>query len=434
MSGKRLIGVVADDVTGAGDIGIMYAKAGYTALVFGYRADEPPDYGGERPDVIVLDTDSRFDSPEQAYRKVYGATEQLKRAGCTHYVNKSCSVGRGNIGAEFDAMLDSLGETNAVVVFGFPANGRQTLGGVHYVHGKKLEESEFRRDPVHPMTRSDLVGILQPQTRRKAVSIGIDTVDRGAEALRREIAALKPSTGYLFVDVRDQASLRTIAEAVRDERVTAGASALSEELALAWGAKPDGLCGGSGVPPRPGLGIVMAAGSLMPQTAAQLDALRRAGRTAMLELDALRLFADGEREAEIARVADAMAAAVLAGRDALAQAPNAPEVVARTKAEGARRGLDGVAVSRLVSGAVAETIGRVLAATGQNRLVVAGGDTSAAVCARLGIRGMRVYREIAPGLPSCVSLGPNPLLLVLKSGSFGREDFLAAAAEHVRLV
>jgi len=432
MSGKRLVGVVADDVTGAGDIGITYAKAGYRALVFGYRADEPPDYGGERPDVIVLDTDSRFNSPEQAYRKVYGATEQLKLAGCTHYVNKTCSVGRGNIGAEFDAMLDALGETNAVVVLGFPANGRQTLGGVHYVHGKKLEESEFRRDPVHPMTRSDLVGILQPQTRRKAASIGIETVDRGAEELRQEIAALKASTGYLIVDVRDQASLRTIAKAVRDERITAGASALSEELALARGAKPDGLRG-SGVPPRPGLGVVMAAGSLMPQTAAQLEALRRAGRTAMLELDTLRLFEDGEREAEIARVADAMSASVLAGRDALAQASNAPEAVARTKAEGARRGLDDVAVSRLVSGAVAETIGRVLAATGQNRLVVAGGDTSAAVCARLGMRGMRVYREIAPGLPSCVSLGAEPLLLVLKSGSFGRDDFLAAAAEHVRL-
>ena len=89
-------------------------------------------------------------------------------------------------------------------------------------------------------------------------------------------------------------------------------------------------------------------------------------------------------------------------------------------------------VSRLVSATLAAVTARVLAETGQNRLIVAGGETSAAVCARLGVDGMRVWKEIQPGLPSCVSLSEPSRMLVLKSGSFGKPDFFERALEHLR--
>mgnify|MGYP000985367194 CR=1 FL=1 len=41
------------------------------------------------------------------------------------------------------------------------------------------------------------------------------------------------------------------------------------------------------------------------------------------------------------------------------------------------------------------------------------------------MRGLRIWKEIQPGLPSCVSLTSEPVLLVLKSGSFGDAAFLA---------
>ncbi|HKY54321.1 MAG TPA: four-carbon acid sugar kinase family protein, partial [Anaerolineales bacterium] len=105
------------------------------------------------PDILILDTNSRLDPPEVAYRKVFAATRELRQAGCRQFHNKTCSVFRGNIGAEFDAMLDALRLDFAVVVLGFPKNGRATVDGIHYVHGKKLEDSEFRHDPIHPMRR-----------------------------------------------------------------------------------------------------------------------------------------------------------------------------------------------------------------------------------------------------------------------------------------
>src|SRR5699024_7786562 len=113
----------------------------------------------------------RLDDGKTAYHKVFHATKDIQTAGALQFFNKTCSVFRGNIGAEFDAMLDALDEEFAVVVLGFPGNGRQTIDGIHYVHGEKLEESQFKSDPVHPMKESNLVDILQSQTKRKVGSI-----------------------------------------------------------------------------------------------------------------------------------------------------------------------------------------------------------------------------------------------------------------------
>lgn len=75
---------------------------------------------------------------------------------------------------------------------------------------------------------------------------------------------------------------------------------------------------------------------------------------------------------------------------------------------------------------------RFVESAGQNRLVVAGGETSTAVCARSGVEGMRVWKEIQQGLPSCIPLDDPPRMLVLKLGSFGKPDFFERALEHWR--
>jgi uncharacterized protein YgbK (DUF1537 family) len=425
-----MIGVVADDITGANDIGIMFAKQNYVTHVYPFEPEAAVRVQG-RPDVVVLDTDSRLDASAVAYDKAYRATKRLAEAGCRFFYNKTCSVFRGNVGAEFDAMLDALGESFMVVVLGFPKNGRTTVDGIHYVHGRKLEESEFRNDPVHPMRRSDLVGILQAQTKRKVELIRHDTVELGAEALREAIEARRAHGGYLIVDVTDQAALATIAQAVQGERIVGGSSALAEELAIVWGAKPEGEANRLLPEQREGVGILCAAGSLMPQTAAQIDALKRSG-VAGFELETTRLIDSAARAEQIGRLAERLSDVLLQGRHALFHSSNDPGAIARTKAAGAARGLSNTEVSRLVSASIAEIVFRVLERTGQNRLLVAGGDTSAAVCARLGVRGLRVWKEIEPGLPSCVTLSSPPVLLVLKSGSFGKPGFFRQALEHLQ--
>ncbi len=427
------MGVVADDITGSNDIGIMFAKSDYLTHIYAF--EDPASFAvpADRlnaPEILILDTNSRLDPPAVAYAKVYAATRELQQAGCHQFHNKTCSVFRGNIGAEFDAMLDALGLEFAVVVLGFPKNGRTTVDGIHYVHGKKLEDSEFRRDPIHPMMRSDLVGILQSQTKRKVALVTHGIIDQGADALRNEIQRMRTQCQYLILDVIDQSALATIAQAVSEEPVLCGSSALAEELPAVWG-PPPARREQQGLPPLKNLGILVAAGSLMPQTAAQIEHLQQMG-AACFSLDTSQLFDSAQCETHISNLTSAISASIQAGSDTILHSPNDPQALETTNRLAVTYSASRTESSRLVSQTLAEVTARALADTGQNRLVVAGGETSAAVCARLGIDGMRVWKEIQPGLPSCVSLKDPPRMLVLKSGSFGKPDFFERAIAHLK--
>ena len=218
MKRKKRIGVVADDVTGANDIGIMFQKGGYRAAVFPLGLLRACDCDlreeAEGLEVIIIDTDSRLDRPEDARKKVRKATELLMTLPCDMYHNKTCSVFRGNIGAEFDEMQDVLGVSCSMVILGFPENGRTTVDGIHYVYGRKLEESQFRNDPIHKMTTSSLEEILHRQSARPAGHITWRDLDQGLVHVMEKKERLKKQCSYVIFDIRDQADLRLSALAV----------------------------------------------------------------------------------------------------------------------------------------------------------------------------------------------------------------------------
>ncbi|KRE34101.1 four-carbon acid sugar kinase family protein [Paenibacillus sp. Soil724D2] len=428
-----MIGIIADDITGANDIGIMYAKANIRTHVYPMEAWTGRDQSnGAEPDVLVLDTHSRLDTPDDAYTKVYQMTKRLQEAGCARFINKTCSVFRGNIGTEFDAMLDALDASFGIVVLGFPKNGRTTLNGIHYVHGKKLQESEFRNDPVHPMRCSNLVDILQSQTDRRVGLIPIHIVEQGASVLEEQIAVMKQSGfTYIILDVRDQQSLKTIAQAVQAEPIICGSSALAEELALLEKQNAVQTSVANKLPALGRSAVLCAAGSLMPQTAAQIAYAKKQGLTA-LELDSLLLFNPAEKEAHCKQLVEQASRLLKDDKDVLIHASNSPLKVAATKVKGVELGYGNTEVSVIVSNALSDVIQSVVNVTGQQRLLIAGGETSAAVCDKLGIGGLSIWQEIEPGLPSCLTLQTPQRFLVLKSGSFGSEPFFIEAIEHLK--
>jgi uncharacterized protein YgbK (DUF1537 family) len=420
-----MIGVIADDTTGANDIGVMFAKQGWATAVVAHDAPAPLPAA----DALVLDTDSRLDPPERAYAKVHAATTRLRALGCTWLHKKTCSVFRGNIGAEFDAMLDASGGDFAVVSLAYPKNGRQTRGGVHTVYGVPLEESAFARDPAHPLRESNLVRILQAQTRRRVGQVELGTVRAGAAALRIALAARRRECAYCIVDAMEQSDLAVLAEAAHDWPWHAGSAALAEELPRFWPRpEPRELVGRVAFSGSPG--VLVVSGSLTPQTRAQTAALRATG-TATVTLDSRRVFTAALRAQEIDRVTAEALGPLRAGADALVLAEQTDDVVAATKMEGTERGLNALGTSKAVSAALAEITERIIDGAAIKRLVVAGGDTSGTICRRLGIQGNWVLEEVATGVPSGLAIG-RPLLLVLKSGSFGDADFLRTAIARLK--
>jgi uncharacterized protein YgbK (DUF1537 family) len=92
-------------------------------------------------------------------------------------------------------------------------------------------------------------------------------------------------------------------------------------------------------------------------------------------------------------------------------------------------------VGRERAGALVEetlaAIARGLAEKGARRFVIAGGETAGAIVHALDVTGLRIGRQIDPGVPWTVSLpgklGAPALALALKSGNFGAPDFFLRA-------
>ena len=112
----------------------------------------------------------------------------------------------------------------------------------------------------------------------------------------------------------------------------------------------------------------------------------------ILELDTLKILDDGERTTTIQELCRRIGAALQQGDDVVVHTSNDPEVVAETKKMGQAQGQSTTEVSRIVSEALAEVVASCVEQLGLNRLLIAGGDTSGAVCSRLGIKGMRVWQ------------------------------------------
>lgn len=418
---RKRIGVVADDVTGANDIGIMFQKGGYRSAVFPLSllplcsiAEE-----AEGLDVIIIDTDSRFDTPGIAREKVRRATELLETLPCDVYFNKTCSVFRGNIGAEFDEMQDVLGVGCCMVVLGFPANGRTTVDGIHYVYGKKLEESQFRNDPIHPMTISSLEEILHRQSDRSVRHITWRDLDRGAAWVKARKDELKTQCAYLIFDIRDQRDLRIVAQAIADERCICGSSAIGEELPAAYEQKEEEQ-------------VLILAGSLTQQSLAQIAYMKQQNCPAW-EFPADCIYDETKRQETIAGLTGEMAEALTKNRICLLHSSNQAESVKQTKECGKALGLTDEEIGKRISETMCTIVRAVLERSGCRRLIVAGGDTSAAAVAELEIYRMNIRQEIEPGVPAMTAktvLGD--MRLVLKSGSFGSDAFLERAASAVR--
>ncbi len=99
--------------------------------------------------------------------------------------NDSCL--RGNPGAETEALMDELAYEVSFIAPAFPEMGRTTVNGIHLVHGIPVGQTEISRDPLTPVTESDLCKVIQSQSRYPVGHIPLNLLEGEEAALRDEI-------------------------------------------------------------------------------------------------------------------------------------------------------------------------------------------------------------------------------------------------------
>ncbi len=221
-----LLGVIADDFTGATDVASMLVQAGLrTVQTIGIPADAA--VVGDA-DAVVVALKTRTIPAPAAVAESLAALAWLRSAGARQFYFKYCSTfdstDAGNIGPVADALLDALGADFTIACPAFPENKRTIYQGHLFVGDVLLSDSPMRNHPLTPMTDANLVRVLARQTQRKVGLVPFATVTQGAEAIRAAFARLRgEGVTYAVVDALQNRDLLSIGEACRDLLlVTAG--------------------------------------------------------------------------------------------------------------------------------------------------------------------------------------------------------------------
>ena len=413
-----LLGAIADDFTGATDLANTLVRQGMrTVQLIGVPTQAAP----EDVDALVVALKSRTIPAADAVAQALAALRWLKAADARQILFKYCSTfdstDQGNIGPVADALLDALGADFTVFCPAFPENGRTIYRGYLFVGEVLLSESGMRDHPLTPMRDANLRRVLARQTPHKVGVVPLAVVCRGAEAVRADFARLRrEGCRHAILDAVSDTDLLTLGEAVTELDLVTGGSGIA--LGMPENFRRAGLLAraqqADQLPSVRGAAAVIS-GSCSMATLAQVAALRRTHP--VFEVDPLALAAG---EPIVAQALD-WAGSRLGDAPLLISATAPPERVCAVQEKLGRE-----RAGHLVEVALAE-IARGLVGRGVRRLVIAGGETSGAIVQALGITGLRIGRQIDPGVPWTASLGEPTLALALKSGNFGREDFFMRA-------
>src|SRR5687767_6239875 len=225
-----LLGVIADDFTGASDIANTLARGrdgrGLTTTQF---LGVPTGPAPAHCDAGVVALKSRSIAPAEAVAQSLAALDWLRAQGCRQFVFKYCSTfdstPAGNIGPVGEALADALGVKGVPACPAFPAAGRTVYQGHLFVGDRLLSESSLRTHPLNPMTDPDIRRWLGLQSRQPVGLVPHATVAKGAAAVRTALdEAATRGECLVIVDAVNDDDLFAMGEACTDQPLLTGGS------------------------------------------------------------------------------------------------------------------------------------------------------------------------------------------------------------------
>ena len=404
--------ILADDLTGAADCAIAFARRGLAATV-SWNAEAP---GGE---VHAFDTGSRAMTAAAAAAQ-HGAFLAACHGPGVRLFKKIDSTLRGQPAVELAETMRVLRQRGhgalAVVAPAFPATCRTTHGGRIRLHGQALEDTAlWAREHSYPS--ADLVAVLGAAGLRVRLA-GLEAVRAGPEALARLLReALGAGVDAVVCDAVAAADLDIVAQAtlpLAEHLFWTGSGGLAQALANAGAGKladPE--------PIRVVGGILFVVGSIAEASRAASAVLAADGT--VLPVAVTPAVLRGERDSPAWLFASRQIAATLrAGRDVLV------EVAADNDSASVADLSQGAALARHLAELVRPAAAHIGA------LFATGGETALALLNALGVSGIRMVEEIEPGVPLGLTRGTLAVPVVTKAGAFGDAETLRRCLSHLR--
>jgi uncharacterized protein YgbK (DUF1537 family) len=382
--------VLADDMTGALEAGAAFAAAGIDSAVSTIPEFVSASQATE-VSVLVIDTETRHATAEQAYRRVFNLASESRAQGVRYLFKKTDSTLRGNVAAELSAVGSAWEGAPVVYLPAYPKLGRTIRDGVLYVDGRPVSQTAFAGDRWNPVRESHVLTLLQ------TAGLTLPLTALRAEQIHRSIGA-----SVYVVDGESEEEVGSCVES------------------LARRTKPYIMAGPAGL-----VHHFVKAVELTRRAPPSLPSVRNG------------LVVNGSLHA--------------ASQDQVLQAISrglpAVEPIGVPAAVASRFGWailqipaietqDGLEFAR----GVGARVGEVLKSVELDALVVFGGDTVAGILYALGSPPLRCLGEVLPGVPASLIAQTIPgvlpnrksgLLLVSKAGGFGDVDVVMRIRERL---
>lgn len=420
---SELVGIIADDLTGANDTALQFHQKGASTKILLDSECSPKIKAGA--DVWALSSESRNVPADIAIERVENAVRTFtENFSFDYYYKKIDSTLRGHIALETLTMLNILDYDAAIIMPAFPQEGRITVGGYHMAKGVPIGRTEMAMDPHSPITESHVPTLLISQLPEGAAdmvgTIDLRTVMNGAGPILMRINELVSEGKRLIVaDSTSITDLEQIALAINkcDKKLLpTGTAAGAQVLSKYWlaGVEKETTVLNVGNMPR-----LIVSGTATQITANQIKKLEQSDDYENINFIALETseILNGLNEALVERIVTNLSSGVVVcvhTSDLIAKFDGFSED--SFNAELTREKFAGMITDYLaeLTKAVAEKI--------ELLLITLGGETSYKCCKAIDSNELQLVDEVAPAISICYDI--NHKWIITKSGNLGNSNTL----------
>lgn len=415
---SNVVGIVADDLTGANDTALQFHLKGANTQILLDEDSAPINL--KTTQTWAISTETRNIEPDEAFEKTKSAANFIKeQINPDYYYKKIDSTVRGHIAVEVLAMIVALGFDAAVIVPAFPLEGRVTVGGYHLMRGVPIERTEMARDPHSPIFESHLPTLLKSQlsdeNKELVASVELKTVMKGAGPILMQLKELISAGKKIIVmDAVSTVDIEQIVLAIGKSEyniLPAGTAATAQVLSDLW--LPD-LNPQHFAKTFPELPKLVVSGSATQITSNQISRLEESDdfeNVLVIHLDMKTVLA-GVSEELVERVVTNLGSnnvVVVHTSDLIRDFDGFSED--SLNAELTKSGM-----ANRVTDFLAELTKQVVARK-DVILITLGGETSYKCCEAIGANQLQLIDEVAPAI--ALSMDHNARWIVTKSGNLG---------------
>lgn len=429
---SNLVGIIADDLTGANDTALQFRKCcAKTKILLDYSVAPENDLNTE---IWAISTESRNIPPQQAKERILETVENLnKNLNLEYFYKKIDSTLRGNIAIETLTLVEALNYDAAIVIPAFPSENRITVGGYHLSNGIPIGRTEMAWDPHSPITESHVPSLFMSQlsdSERDLVgSIDLKTIMNGAGPILMKINELiKEGKKLIVADSISLVDIEQVVLAINKSSykiLPAGTASTGQILAKQWLPEIEDLEEQTPVI-IPKLPRLIISGSATQINSNQIEQLEKS-----YEYDNIHSYAISAKtvlEGVKQDFIDTIVEKLRNGDSVLVHSSKLLENFNGFSDDSLKEELTRAKFASKITDYLAELTKKV---TDISRviLITLGGETSYKCCEAISSKELIMQDEVAPAIALCID--PKNRWIITKSGNLGNPQTLIEILKYI---